>query len=688
MTTPDSAVLRRSVESHPTHEQLPSGGESFILSLSTVADSFEPFGANVVGRDRQLRAFWPTEPILASALYSVTIRNAAFSWELEGPPATVEQVQNILHTANLGKGWLDFMAQVIQDLFTQDNGAFIEIIRLADSPRSPVVGINHLDAGKCTRTGMPDFPVIYTDRLGKRHKMAWYQIATLEEFPSPVESMNGVQLCAVSRILRAAQILKDISVYQREKISGDNPNAIHILSGVKAQEISDAVVAHKDQQLDRGMTRYVIPAIVGTLDPSASISMETINLKSIPDGFEFEESMRWYINQLALGFGADYQDFSPLPGKGLGTSAQSLVLHMKSRGKGPAFFMSMIEYLFNFQGIMPQNVTFRYNEQDIAAEAEEADVEKVKAETREIYVQTGVLTPEAVRQQMLDDGELSEEEFAALQVGTDITPDITAQDDVPVEDKARHRRRRRRYSSKQDELADFGEDQRLDLEDEVEEALARVLSTTFDEAKRIIGAKSRIRRKQTPEDLLEDAAFWERFQTRMVGAALPLIRKGALEAAELNLGLGLAVDMDLVNQAVIDFSTTYSNTWWQRLETTTRNSLRRSIVAWQDAGLGSAGLPDLVNSIEPMFGAARAERIAATEVTRIFDEGSKLAQQSAGIETQEWQTSKDARVDDICRALDGKRFPIDEGPRPVQDTHVGCRCARLPVSGTGQTLGR
>ena len=121
---------------------------------------------------------------------------------------------------------------------------------------------------------------------------------------------------------------------------------------------------------------------------------------------------------------------------------------------------------------------------------------------------------------------------------------------------------------------------------------------------------------------------------------------------------------------------------------TTRSNLNKAVVGWQESGLGSRGFPDLVKAIEPMFGATRAQRIATTEVTRIFDEGNKLAHESAGIEQEEWQTAKDLRVDDICRPLDGQQFPTNGGPRPVTDTHIGCRCARLPVGGDGRAIGR
>ena len=235
---------------------MPGAGNALVLSLATVADSFVPWGSAPAIRDRQLRTFLPTEPILASALYNICIRNAAFAWELAGPPLSVEAMQDILVQSDMGAGWQVMMVKVCTDLFSQDNGAFIEVIRDGLSPESPVINLAHLDAARCQRTGDPEIPVIYHDRKNVRHKMEPHQIRMLAEFPSPIETMNGVQLCAVSRILRASQLLRDISVYQREKVSGDNPNAIHLVSGVSSAEITDAMNQHKMNQAERGMQRW------------------------------------------------------------------------------------------------------------------------------------------------------------------------------------------------------------------------------------------------------------------------------------------------------------------------------------------------------------------------------------------------------------------------------------------------
>ena len=381
-------ALSRSVQETGPGASGAFGTDGLVMAVASVADSFQAWGTSVRIRDQQLRQFWPTEPILASAIYNIAVRNAAFHWTLEGEPATVAAVQDMMQHSDFGRGWRALQIKLLTDLLTQDNGAFMEIIRAADSPNAAVVSLGHLDARRCTRTSDPLNPVIYTDAKGVLHKMRWYQIQAMAEFPSPIETVYGLQLCAVSRVLRAAQLLRDIGIYMREKISGDNPNAIYIVGGVTSKGITDAMEQHKQRQSERGMARWVVPLVMGTLDPTAAVSVESIDLKSLPDGFDIDESMKWYINQLALGFGADYQDFAPLPGSNLGTSTQSAVLHSKSRGKGPATWMQMQEEMFNFKGILPSNVTFQYDEQDVEADLEQADLEETVADTIKTLIES------------------------------------------------------------------------------------------------------------------------------------------------------------------------------------------------------------------------------------------------------------------------------------------------------------
>lgn len=663
----------KSVQIQPKYEESPRS--SMVLTLASFADDITAWGSNVHYRDQQLRAFWPTEPVLASAIYTIISRNAAFDWALEGPPRTVNAVQAILHEADMGRGWLTFITKLSADLFTCDNGAFIEVIRDGNSETSPVVGLAHLDSGRCRRTGVAEWPVVYTDRLGREHKLEPWQVITVEEFPSPIETMNGVQLCAVSRVLRMAQLMRDIGIYKREKVSGNQSKQIHIVSGVRTQEITDAMDAHKSEQSNQGYMRYLKPLMFGTLDPTAAVKVETIDLASLPDGFNEEQAMRQYLTVLSMGFGADYQDFAPLPGGNLGSSAQSQILHQKSRGKGPALFMKLLEHKFNFHGVIPRNVTFRYDEQDVMADLEQAQLAKARADTEALYVDRGVLTPQAVRQRMLDRGDLTQEEFDALSLPQqDLTYEVTATDAEELDNTAPSPNTVQPEEGKAKKRPpDFMNAERLKEEQSLQRDMQKAMTPFFAEIKkRILKGKSKQAGEEIPFADIWTPELRQQFKVAVISALQPHARKGALQAAQYNVGLGLVVNMDMVNNAVLDFTKTYINDWWAKLDQTTEDSLRKALTTWQESGLGERGLPDLVDSIEPLFGPARAQRIATTEVTRIFDEGNRLAHLSAGITTEEWQTSEDELVCPICVPLDGQRFPTDAGPRPVTDTHINC----------------
>jgi hypothetical protein len=421
--------------------------------------------------------------------------------------------------------------------------------------------------------------------------------------------------------------------------------------------------------LAQGFTRFYKQMIFGTLDPNAKVAHEVIDLSSLPDGFDEEVTMKWYISLLAMGFGADFQDFAPLPGGGLGSSQQSQILHQKSKGKGPALFMKILEHKFNFHGVMPRNVTFRYDEQDIAGDMEQATLSKMRADTAAVYVMNGVLTPEAVRQQMLDRGELTQEEFDTLQIEPDVTPDVVANDTDPVDNLKAIRK------------PDFMGRERRKAEADFQIELQKAFNASLAEFKKRILGNKKTKETLPFDDVINDEELWEDFRVRVVGAAQPYFRTGALQAAEYNAGLGLAVNMDLVNQSVLDFTRTYTNQWWAELAETTREGLRKSILNWQTGKLpGQQGLQDLVDSITPLFGEARARRIAITETTRIFDEGNRLAHISAGIKYEQWQTAEDEFTCPTCSVLNDQYFPTESGPRPVTDSHPNCLLPNVRVN--------
>jgi len=385
------------------------------ISLASAADLITPWGRSVAIRDKQLREFWPTESYLAGALVNVSLRNIAFDWEIQGASdAVIEIVTDYLRAAIAGGefGWVSFMGKVSQDLYSQDNGAFIEIIRdptidassRFKGPMAPVIGIAHLDSGQSTRTGNAETPVLYTDRDGDMHKLEWYQVIPLSDYPSAIERMNGVGICAVSRALRLAQIMKSYAVYKDEKISGRHFKALHLVGGVSRTELDDAVKRGKETADNRGLTRYMDPVVLASLDPEKPVSVATLDFASLPDGFDYDQEMQWYIAGLALDFGVDYQEFAPLPGGNIGSSAQSAVLHKKSSGKGPRVFMRTLIEAFQNYGVVPRGYKMVFNDRNEQEELEKQEIRTKATEEAVMAVRAGILTPEAARKDLVRRG--------------------------------------------------------------------------------------------------------------------------------------------------------------------------------------------------------------------------------------------------------------------------------------------
>ena len=430
--TVDPEVLSRSVIEEPDLQRSPTYdfGQTFFW-VTQAADEFIPWGPQYKARDKQLRNFITKEQIFASALGIVCSRNAAFAWHLNGPRRTLNRMHDILESADRGKGWESLIIKTSIDLYTQDSGAFWEIVREEPKPESPIIGINHLDAARCYHTGVSTHPVIYEDIDGKKHILKDYQVICFAEMPSPAENLRGVQYSALTRFLTAARERYSVTQRDYEKVTGRTAKKIILLQGITTKQMEDAIARAHAAADNAGLLRYLNPVMTGSISPNASVSHDTIDLTDPPEDYTREEYFKEYIGMLAMAFLTDYQEFSPLPGGNLGTSTQSSILHMKNRGKGAGLFRKIITRAINYE-IFPRNVEFGFADPDYEAETAEAEVKKIRAQTRQIRVTSLEITPEVARQIANDEGDLRQE-YLALMGEADTTDNLQVDDASPAE---------------------------------------------------------------------------------------------------------------------------------------------------------------------------------------------------------------------------------------------------------------
>ncbi|KKN86857.1 hypothetical protein LCGC14_0264160 [marine sediment metagenome] len=175
-------------------------------------------------------------------------------------------------------------------------------------------------------------------------------------------------------------------------------------------------------------------------------------------------------------------------------------------------------------------------------------------------------------------------------------------------------------------------------------------------------------RAQGLEDLVNKPTFWTGFEKLMKEPMEFYARRAIVRAASRHKQLGVKpTDIaDIADKAAKKFT----RQWYSHI---------RNATAGKMYDLKDVKEPELSQRAFTLFNRDRAERIAANEASKLNDIGNLLVYQVAGIDEEFWSTEKDAKVDDICKRLSGRRFKMGEGPRPITDTHLGCRCERLPI---------
>src|SRR3990172_9352937 len=290
--TPETMLesVRATVQTIPEASQATQPTDSIIMYIASVADSLPPWGTQTQRRDKMLREFFIREPFLAGAVGSVCASHASYRWEIESEDDELKKVVTaMLETAHFGEGWTSFASMVTIDYLTQDRGAYVEIIRDGASPSAPVLGIAVLEALRCTPTGNPRTPVAYEDEHGGRHLLNYYDVARLIEMPSSISTMRGMQYSAVSRVLAASQIMRDIIIYRGEKVGGRFQRVLHIGGGPAKQDIRRALQMGDEDADNQGLVRFQLPTILASLDPSKPVSHVEIPLASLPDNFDLED---------------------------------------------------------------------------------------------------------------------------------------------------------------------------------------------------------------------------------------------------------------------------------------------------------------------------------------------------------------------------------------------------------------
>lgn len=376
-------------------------------------------------RDQWLRQFWKQGDHLSGAVYTFTSKMTAIPVKVIprdlGDREAVKQAAILTDIVNdapgFGAGWVEEYGRFVEDLVTQDNGAFMEVIGFGPK-NGPIVGnpvgLAHLDSGRCMRTGNATYPIIYTDYDGQRYKLHYTRVIMASQMPSPRLEMFKVGFCAVSRCLGISQNLIDIVVYKQEKL-GSRPHRQIVVTkgGLDPRDIQTAFEIAENRMDATGLTRYSKVVVAGqqTL-PEADLAL--YELSGMPDGFDEQTSVTMGMATIALAFGMDARELFPALTAGA-TRADALLQHLKQRGKGPGQVLQLTERQMNFK-FCPATMRFITDFQDDAQDRQEAEIRKVRADRRVQDTATNAVQQRQIREQMVIDGDITQQQFDAMEL--------------------------------------------------------------------------------------------------------------------------------------------------------------------------------------------------------------------------------------------------------------------------------
>ncbi len=374
------------------------------LGLVTSEEEIIPWSYYPYLRDMQLRKLAQTEPIMASALYSLTARMGALRYVVTGGRNQKKYFQDVFANAGFGRGWTEEIKKFVYDLLTQDNGGFLELVG-AGRPEGALVGpvqaIAHIDSSRCWRTFDPDYPVVYHNPYEATwHKLHRTRVLMASNNPMPDELGRGIGFCAVSRAMKLIQYMRDVIVYKHEKVGGRFTRALGFGNGITPKQFNAAIQAARENSDNKGLTRFMeIPFL---LSQNETMNLDLLNLAALPDGFDSEKDTTLYVYCIALAFGVDAREFWPATMSGA-TKADAAVQHLKARGKGIGDLIQTIERAINWQ-ILPQGVEFHFDFVDDEADKEKTEIHKVRMNIIQQGISMRMITPAQGLVVALDDG--------------------------------------------------------------------------------------------------------------------------------------------------------------------------------------------------------------------------------------------------------------------------------------------
>lgn len=333
-------------------------------------------------RDVVLTATLDLEDMWAAAVAKAVTKIAVRGYEVadsDDSTRRTEAGKNLVMNFDGPAEYRGGMAKTVQDFLLTDNGWFVEVERVSKKPNSKPRALYHLDSFRCWRTGNLDYPVLYWDYDGQFHRLRADQVIFGSDMPSPRARMFGRGRCAASRAFQTIYTLSAVKTYFREKITGSRALSLHFISGLSTRQLTDAMQTSESEKVRKGHVVYKGSVMI-PIEGDQAINVASIDLASVPDGFDPEQVEKSSLRTYAIAIGLNPDELvERAAGLNSGMSAQVAENAAEEAGGLPYFtkdFEDKINYL-----LMPKTTTFQIKTNDIRDRQAKAQLDKTIADT-------------------------------------------------------------------------------------------------------------------------------------------------------------------------------------------------------------------------------------------------------------------------------------------------------------------
>lgn len=348
------------------------------------------------------------ENMWASAVNTAISKQTALGFTIEDDAESTQRIKSSQQImVDFDGSYSQGLARHLRDFLTTDNGAFIEIVRQSAVGGSRVIGLRHLDSLRCYRTGDPQRPLVYVDRVGYHHLLRADDVIMMSDMPSSRIEMRGFGICAARRAFETILKMVAMETYVREKVSGSRNLAIHIVNGITTAQLENSLISSENAQSGKGFVVYRGSTIIPMLKSDAP-SVVTIPLAEVPDGFDADTERKDAYLRYANALGVFVGEIQPLSSQGLGTGMQSAVLSESAEGRGLAAYRKEFEHQITHR-VLPEQTTFKFAVSDMKDRKEKADVLSAWAGALKVLIETQIINANQALNVLVDNDYLPRE---------------------------------------------------------------------------------------------------------------------------------------------------------------------------------------------------------------------------------------------------------------------------------------